>query len=140
MSPSAEFPLRQDVSVELARLGREFLAELMRRETQRHPRNLAALADLGALLTDLGRHAEGLEVDREIVRLSPQDPTAHYNLGCSLALLARKDEALDALERAVELGYDDGAFLASDEDLACLRAEQRFVALVRRLDEKLSSL
>jgi hypothetical protein len=58
----------------------------------------------------------------------------HYNLACSLAILGEVGEALDALEEAVRLGYDDADFLQRDEDLANLREEARFRALVTRLE------
>ena len=64
---------------------------------------------------------------------APNDPTAHYNLGCSLALVGRVEEALDALEQAEDLGYDDAEHLLADEDLASLRGESRFRSLAERL-------
>ncbi len=99
----------------------------------RQARNQEILAELGSAYTRLGRHREGLAVDRELVRLAPQNATAHYNLGCSLALCGETQTALDALERAVELGYDDAKQLEHDEDLRSLRRETRFDALLERL-------
>lgn len=114
-------------------VGREFLADILTRETERHPDNVAALADLAHVLTRLGRLEEGLLVDRRLVRLDPENPTAHYNLACSLALLGRAQEALDALYRAADNGYDDLEHLLEDPDLVGLRDEPRFRALSRRL-------
>lgn len=118
----------------LERRGDEFLVEFLSVDVRRNPRNLDALAELGQAYSRLGRLEEGLAVDRQLVRLVPDNPTAHYNLACSLALVGCPDEALDALERAVELGYDDAAFLLEDDDLASLRDEERFRRLVRRLE------
>ena len=117
----------------LDRLGAEFLAEFLARSTARHPDNREALAELAATLTRLGRNEEGLEVDERLVKLAPADPTVHYNLACSLALCGRVETALDTLERAVELGYTDLKHLVEDEDLAAVRAEERFRTLVERL-------
>ena len=117
----------------LARTGLEFLAEFLAVEARRHPDNLEALAELGQALTLLGRHVEGLEVDRRLVRLAPENSTVHYNLACSLALLERPEEALDALRRSVELGYDDAEHLIADEDLASLRERPEFRELLQRL-------
>jgi len=114
-------------------LGREFLARVLEVETRRHPENVEALAELGQVYTQLGQWELGLTVDRKLVRLVPDNYTAHYNLACSLALLERADAALEALERAVALGYTDADFLASDPDLASLHQEARFRALLRRL-------
>jgi Flp pilus assembly protein TadD len=117
----------------LDRLGLEFLAGIFRVEIERRPENLDLRSDLGHLLTRLGRHQEALVVDREIVRRSPMCETAHYNLACSLALVGALDEAVTALERAIELGFEDGEQMASDEDLAALRDIPLFRALVLRL-------
>jgi tetratricopeptide (TPR) repeat protein len=114
-------------------VGLDFLAEVLARETARHPENLDALSELGHVYTRLGRYQDGLSIDRELVRRAPGDATAHYNLACSLALLGTFDEALRELEAAVELGYDDLAHLLGDDDLASLRALPRFLALVRAL-------
>jgi tetratricopeptide (TPR) repeat protein len=127
------FPLVQGTRARLEHAGREFLADILARETLRHPENAAALAELAHVLTRLGRLEEGLRADQALLRLVPDDPTVHYNLACSLALLERPDQALDALERAIDLGYDDPEHLLADEDLAGLRAERRFRELLRRL-------
>lgn len=117
----------------LERLGLDFLAEFLERARVRQPRNAEVLAELGATYTKLGRFRDGLEVDRELVALSPDNATAHYNLACSLALCDEVAGALDALEEAVRLGYDDPQHLVDDEDLSALRAEPRFDELVKRL-------
>ncbi|MEW6071893.1 MAG: tetratricopeptide repeat protein [Planctomycetota bacterium] len=119
---------------ELDRAGQEFLADFFRAETDRHPDNLGALASLAEVLTQMGRLEEGLATDQKLLRLAPDNPTVHYNLACSLALLGHVDGALDALERAVELGYDDAEHLVRDDDLHPLRREPRFQRLVRRLE------
>jgi Flp pilus assembly protein TadD len=72
-------------------------------------------------------------MDRKLVKLEPGNATAHYNLACSLALCSRKNDALRTLERAIELGYDDYAWMAKDPDLATLKQNQAFQALVSKL-------
>jgi Flp pilus assembly protein TadD len=76
---------------------------------------------LGGLYTKEGRVDEGLRMDRKLVRLTPGNPIAHYNLACSLALKRRKADAVRALRRAVETGYRDLQWLRKDPDLASLR-------------------
>lgn len=134
------FPLIPRVRQRLDRLGLEFLAEFFAIETDRHPSNVDALGDLAHALTRLGRLEDGLAVDRQLVRLVPGNPIVHYNLACSLALLERPDEAIEALEKAVELGYEDPTHLVGDEDLVRLHGDERFQRLVRRLGGELSSL
>lgn len=136
MPSTPEFRPRAAVVRKLDRLGMEFLAEFLGRAVTRRPGNFDALFELGHVLTELGRHAEGLRVDLELVRLAPDNPIVHYNLGCSQALLGDKDDALASLRQAVELGYDDVEYLVSDEDLSSLRDDAGFQTLVRELEER----
>ena len=115
------------------REGLIFLQGFYETERARHPENLAALIELGHVYTRQGRITDGLAVDRELVSQMPDDPTAHYNLACSLALSGAQDEALAALERATELGYDDPEHLETDTDLVSLQGNPRLLALLVRL-------
>ena len=115
------------------------MQEFLEAELKRHPENVDALAELGQVYTRLGHWEEGLTVDRQLVRLVPESPTVHYNLACSQALLGQAEEAIDSLERAVSLGYDDVGYMQDDEDLASLRLEERFRALIERIRSRKSS-
>jgi hypothetical protein len=88
---------------------------------------------LGGLYTKTGRIADGLKMDRKLVRLQPDNATAHYNLACSLALSRRRADALRALQRAVELGYTDLDWMSQDPDLAGLKDDARFAALLSKM-------
>ena len=123
-------PIPKECTDAVRHLGQEFLASIYGVAARRSPENIEVLAELGHVYTRLGRYEEGLEVDMRLVAHAPEDPLHRYNLACSLALLGRTDSALDALEHAIDLGYDDLEFLASDEDRSSLRAHPRFVALV----------
>ena len=116
------------------KVGEEFLAAIYAVETTRRPDNVAALAELGHVYTRLGRYQDGLAVDQKLVGFAPDDPTVRYNLGCSQALVGLLDEALETLELAVELGYEDASFMGEDADLTPLRSHPRFVALLARLE------
>ncbi len=128
--------LTPTVRAEADRLGWEFLSAILEIEIERHPENVEALAELGHVYTRQGKYEQGLAVDEVLVKLSPENPTSHYNLACSLSLLGQTSRALDALERAISLGYDDGDFMSKDEDLRGLRDEARFTELLARLDRQ----
>jgi tetratricopeptide (TPR) repeat protein len=89
---------------------------------------------LGGLYTKQGRVDEGLRMDRRLVRLAPENPIAHYNLACSLALKRRKADAVRALRRAVEMGYRDLDWLREDPDLASLRNHASFREIESELE------
>lgn len=113
----------------------EFETELYEAALRHHPDNLEALYSLGNAYTRTGRYKEGLAIDRQLADMFPDNPTVHYNLACSLALLTRTDEAIDALTDAMELGFDDDRLLATDPDLTLLRRDPRFQELVTQRNE-----
>ena len=88
---------------------------------------------LGGLYTKHGRIADGLKMDRRLVKLQPTNPTAHYNLACSLALSRRRSDALRALQHAIALGYRDYDWMTQDPDLEELKTHPEFSALLAQL-------
>lgn len=100
---------------------------------QRDPGYTAVIELLGELYTKHGRIADGLKMDRKLVKLLPENPTAHYNLACSLALSKRKNAALRALQDAIALGYDDADWMQQDPDLEVLKHHPEFIALLGKL-------
>jgi len=104
----------------------DFLEKIMKRL----PGDVDVLEALGDLYTRVGRYEDGLAVDRKLVVLEPDDMTIWYNLGCSLALLNQRDDAIKALQRAVELGYSDHEWMRRDNDLQSLREDKDFNKLL----------
>jgi hypothetical protein len=88
---------------------------------------------LGGLYTKSGRIADGLRMDRKLVRLQPENATAHYNLACSLALSRRRADALKSLRKAVSLGYQDLDWMTQDPDLESLKQAPEFQKLLKQL-------
>jgi tetratricopeptide (TPR) repeat protein len=88
---------------------------------------------LGGLYTKVGRNADGLRMDRKLVRLEPENATAHYNLACSLALCKKRPDALRSLRKAVSLGYDDRDWMMQDPDLETLKSDPAFQQILRQL-------
>ena len=99
-----------------------FFESLLKRE----PKDTDVVEILGGLYTKTGRIDDGLKMDRKLVRLMPKNPTAYYNLGCSLALKKRKSEAIEALRTAVKYGYSDANWMKDDPDLETLRKHPEF--------------
>lgn len=85
---------------------------------------------MGHLYTQVGRHRDGLAVDRRLVALRPRDPIAYYNLACSYSLLKQTTRAFTAMKRALGLGYCDVDHMLADPDLENLRADPRWADLL----------
>src|SRR4051812_400603 len=100
---------------------------------KRDPAYAEVVEILGGLYTKHGRIADGLKMDRKLVKLQPANATAHYNLACSLALSRRKTDALRSLRQAIELGYRDYDWMLQDPDLEELKTHPNFVALLDKL-------
>ena len=112
----------------------EFEIHFFESVLKRDPAFTDVIEILGGLYTKHGRVADGLRMDRKLVRLLPSDATAHYNLACSLALVKRKSEALRSLRQAVELGYRDFDWMQQDPDLEGLKNHPLFIALLDHLN------
>jgi tetratricopeptide (TPR) repeat protein len=113
----------------------EFMEGLVRRD----PDYLDALQLLGDHYTQRGRFPEGLQVDERLARLDPENALVFYNLACSYSLTEQFDRAANALEKALNLGYNDFAWLAKDPDLKKFRAQSAYCDLkekIRRMKMK----
>ncbi len=97
---------------------------------KRLPEDTEVLRALGDLYTRTGATAEGLRVDERLSRLCGDDPLVWYNLACSFALSKRNDDALDALGRSMDLGYDDYEWMKKDPDLSGLNSDPRFQSML----------
>ena len=106
-----------------------FYESVLRRE----PAYTDVIELLGGLYTKTGRIADGLKMDRKLVKLQPTNSTAHYNLACSLALSKRKADALRALNEAVLQGYTDYDWMSQDADLESLQSTAGFKELLAKL-------
>ena len=108
----------------------QFEIEFSRSILKRDPDNISVMEMLAGFLTKAGLIDEGLEWDRKIVELDPENAVSHYNLACSLALKNRAEDAIMRLREALERGYRDFDWLMEDPDLQNLHKEPAFSALI----------
>ncbi len=97
------------------------------------PDFVEALYALGDAYTRAGFYKEGLEVDKKLSQMRPQDPVVFYNLACSYSLVGDLDQALKSLKKAIVLGYADFSYMDNDPDLENLRRDPRYKELRERI-------
>jgi tetratricopeptide (TPR) repeat protein len=107
----------------------QFIEGLVRRD----PVYVDALQMLGDHYTQRGRFTDGLSVDEKLAQLEPENPVVFYNLACSYSLIEEYDRAIQALEKAFVLGYQDFNWLAKDPDLKSLRSQPVFEPLKQKI-------
>ena len=107
----------------------DFYEKLLKKD----PDLIEALEALAHDYTQAGRFIEGLKLDRQIVKLMPNQPTARYNLACSLSLTDHIAEAGETLIKAIELGYVDLEYIEKDPDLTKLRNDPIYESIKQKL-------
>ena len=115
--------LREDLDFEIS-----FYEKLL----EKNPDFIHALIALGDAYTKKGRHREGLKIDQRLARLRPNDSNIYYNLACSYSLVKIADDCLEAIKKAVDLGYRDFAFMQKDPDLEFIRKDPRYKRLISK--------
>ena len=98
--------------------------------SSRLPEDTEILQALAEAYTNAGEFQNGLAIDLKLSHRIPRDNLVWYNLGCSFALTGRKDEAFEALAKAIELGYYDYDWMKGDTDLNGLHDDPRFESLL----------
>jgi len=99
---------------------------------EKKPDFIEALIALGENYTRKGLYGKGLATDKKLALLRPEDETVHYNLACDYSLLKEPELCLEALEKAIDLGYDDFKYMLEDPDLEYIRKDQRCVRLLAK--------
>ncbi len=86
----------------------------------------------------LGKNEEAIKSYEEAFAIGfPSGPNttgvAYYNMACAYARLKNYDKAFELLGKAIDDGYVNRQNFETDTDLAVLRADARFQALLARL-------
>lgn len=94
--------------------------------------SLESYARLGNLLFSIQKYAEATRCLEKAVSLQPNGGN-YYNLACGYALSGQKDQAFDALEKAIENGFRGKGQYEGDTDLDSLKADARWKVLLEKL-------
>lgn len=106
------------------------LVDLLPNYLLQNPDDARARIFFAATLAKLGRKDEAIREGGAALELSPGDPMMLYNCACLYARLGETDRALDTLERAIGMGYENYRWMQHDPDLDSLRAHPRFQAVI----------
>jgi tetratricopeptide (TPR) repeat protein len=78
-----------------------------------------------------GDYETALAKQRIVLEKRSEDPVVHFNAGCFAARAGLADEAIEHLERAVEINERIKELMATDEDLDSIREDKRFAELMK---------
>lgn len=71
---------------------------------------------------------------RKQLEVQPRNFVPWYNLGCALSMQGRAEEAMGAVERAIELGFSNLSHLTRDPQLQAIRALPRYREIIDNWD------
>jgi tetratricopeptide (TPR) repeat protein len=101
--------------------GTSFHQDFLEKIFQKLKSNERILQTLSQHYILTGNISKSLQIDRKILKLHPDDPIAHYNFACDLALKKKAKEACEALSKAIQLGYCDWQWIREDVDFDGIR-------------------
>ena len=92
----------------------------------------------------LGRNDEAQEWMEKIISEDPDEAGHWYDQACLFSRMERRDDAVKALEKALEMGYCKFAHMEHDDDLDNIRDREDYKAIIARysakLEERISAL
>jgi len=101
-----------------------------------NPNYTDALVAIGDDYTKRGLYEKGLAVDLRLSKLLPYDPYVFYNLACSYSLLNNIEASVEAILKALSLGYKDIKWMNKDPDLENLRNDARYNSILKCVPKK----
>jgi len=93
------------------------------------PEDARARVLLGAYCATLGRVEDALRELNLAITLRANEASILYNAACAYCGLQRKPEAMDALRKAWEAGFQDAVWARRDPELALLHGDPEFERL-----------
>lgn len=119
----------------------EEATKLMAEVLEQHP-NLEGVRPIYATcLSKMGQHdAARAQLTARVKEVAAADHDIAYWLASAYALEGEGEEALDWLERAINLGNENRAWFARDPNWAEFRDEPRFLGLLHNIEEAHKSI
>ncbi|MCZ6834330.1 MAG: tetratricopeptide repeat protein [Planctomycetota bacterium] len=101
----------------------------LREHLEANPEHDKAWYYLAYTLHSQERYDEAIKANLMAVKYDVVKSNAWYNLACAYAMNKQKDDAFDALQHAIDEGYNEFNHMQDDSDLEILRADDRWAKL-----------
>ena len=106
----------------------------IQRHLELNPHDTRAIYCAANNLVSIGEKEKGREMAERALGQDENEPVVLYNVACICAVQGDPERSLELLERAVEQGWGDRAWLETDSDLDSLRNNPRFQSLLDKVD------
>lgn len=103
---------------------REEALDDLRRALKLDPKTADIWYDYGITLAGMKRTKEARPIFRKVLRLNPRYFWAFYDLACLDALENNSDAAFRNLNKAIDCGFKDAAYLTQDSDFQGIRQDK----------------
>jgi adenylate cyclase len=108
--------------------------ELIERHIEMNPHDTRALCIGANQMSNIGEFDKGERMAEEALVRGENEPLVLYNIACFFSLKGETDRAIELLNRALEKGWGDKAWLETDSDLNPVRDDPRFQELLDRIN------
>jgi TolB-like protein/Tfp pilus assembly protein PilF len=106
------------------------------RHLELNPDDYGARLVVASALLELGERVDEAMLWASVVLASDTDDALTlYNLACFYSKAENVDKALESLERAVDAGYHDAAWVRQDSDLNNIRDDPHFGIVLDRMEQ-----
>lgn len=113
--------------------------EVVEKHMDLNPDDPRAATMRAVSLCRLGKLEEGVHWAEQALAIDPEDAGVRYNVACLYSLEGMADEAIAALEEAIEVGFGNVEWIERDPDLDPLRKDPRFQRILERIRRQRSS-
>ncbi len=103
---------------------------------ERHPYTKKVLSTLGITYTRNKQFKEAEATFSDYEKRAPKEGETYRNWAVYYALQNDREKALEQLQKAVEVGFDDIKWLKTDDSMKNLRGERGFKKLMKKIKKK----